>query len=175
MHQLWHRNSAPYGMPLPEQKMTQSLREAALKLARVASMACPHTCTCERQQLSQLVEKLAQEPDITTSGSYIEIPMAEFLAAPDIAIAKSLTSDVGVLNAEGRVEFVIIRNLEPHYSLLSWDWKSRPSKEDLQGALKPFGLVVHVDPHWADSTVSAYVISNQEMTEQQLLALEREE
>lgn len=59
---------------------------------------------------------------------------------------------------------------EPTVTKMSWDWKSRPSHEELTAALKPFGLTVYADPYWEGSDQFAYIISNQTLSPEELKA-----
>ena len=62
------------------------------------------------------------------------------------------------------------------HTKISWDWKSAPRFEQLQVALKPFGVNVYKDPSAAGSDWYGYILSNEPLSDAQLTeAAEQEE
>ena len=53
-------------------------------------------------------------------------------------------------------------------SFISWDWKSSPSVDELQRALKPFGINVYKDPQHEGSDSFGYIFSNQNISYDEL-------
>jgi hypothetical protein len=50
------------------------------------------------------------------------------------------------------------------YTKISWDWKTGPSREDLEAALKPFGILVYQDPTLVGSDCFSYILTNEPLT-----------
>jgi len=57
---------------------------------------------------------------------------------------------------------------EPRVQTIGWDWKGQPSLEELQSALKPFGLYVYDDPTSEGTDWFGYIISNKKLTTAEL-------
>jgi hypothetical protein len=53
---------------------------------------------------------------------------------------------------------------------LIYDWKERPSVEDLRSALEPLGVHVYDDPSMEASDSYGFVFSNEPMTRQEIEA-----
>jgi len=51
---------------------------------------------------------------------------------------------------------------------ISWDYKSGPSLTELVKILKPFKINIYEDPSCAGSDSFGYILSNQELTPDQL-------
>jgi len=58
-------------------------------------------------------------------------------------------------------------------TFLGWDWKSRPELDELQDALKPFGLHVYEDPDSEGSDWFGYVISDKALDKAELEAVSK--
>jgi hypothetical protein len=67
-----------------------------------------------------------------------------------------------------------IRRVQMH-SRIGWDWKSGPSAEDLQKALKPFGLRVYNDLNCEGSDCFAFIISDTALSKKALYKISEEE
>lgn len=61
------------------------------------------------------------------------------------------------------------------HSRISWDWKAGPDFDELNEALEPFGLRAYEDPSTADSDSFGFIISNENLTREQLRAIAEEE
>lgn len=57
---------------------------------------------------------------------------------------------------------------EPQVKKIGWDWKSSPTKEQLENTLKPFGLYVYDDPTFEGTDWFGYIISNKKLTPAEL-------
>jgi hypothetical protein len=57
------------------------------------------------------------------------------------------------------------------HSSIHWDWKRGPSKENLEKALKPFGLHLYSDPLFEGSDGFGFIISNAPLTPEELEVL----
>lgn len=63
----------------------------------------------------------------------------------------------------------------PKVELLSWDWKSSPSFEDLKRVLNPLGVHVYENPYFDGTDGHGYIFSNQELTPDQIQEAAEEE
>lgn len=60
-------------------------------------------------------------------------------------------------------------------TLISWDWKSRPSHEDLTRALTPFGIRVYADPSCEGTDSFGYVFADRDLTPEEVAAVSSED
>lgn len=51
---------------------------------------------------------------------------------------------------------------------MTWDWKSCPHLDDLEEALKPFGLIVTEHPAFEGSDQFGFIISDRPLTDEEL-------
>ena len=54
-------------------------------------------------------------------------------------------------------------------SFIGWDWKSRPSFEELEEALEEFGIFVYIDPMSEGSDHYGYIFSDEELTDSEVV------
>lgn len=57
---------------------------------------------------------------------------------------------------------------EPIVTRMGWDWKSRPSSEELVETLKPFGLFVYEDPSCEGTDGYGYFVSSEKLSPEDL-------
>jgi hypothetical protein len=65
--------------------------------------------------------------------------------------------------------------MEKKTTRISWDWKGGPSQEDLQIALKPFGVLVTENPGLDGSDSYGYIFSNRPLTPKEVREIALEE
>ena len=58
------------------------------------------------------------------------------------------------------------------WTAINWDWKSGPTPEELERALKAFGIRVYEDPMSAGTDSYGFIFSNEELTDEDLAELE---
>jgi hypothetical protein len=61
------------------------------------------------------------------------------------------------------------------HSRISWDWKAGPDFDELNEALEPFGLRAYEDPSTEGSDSFGFIISNENLTRDQLRAIAEED
>lgn len=62
----------------------------------------------------------------------------------------------------------------PH-TKLSWDWKDHPELEELETALRPFGVHVYEDPVCEGSDTFGFIFSSEALNRTRLAAIAKED